>query len=256
MATLAGAPASARDDGFFLWGGLAMAAVLVAGFTFFLAMGISSFDAPAIVHVHGVIFFGWVFIYVAQTVLATSGNMALHRTLGWIGALWIPFMVVAGTWVAVNAVQMGRSAPIYQPGFFLIFAPMGVYTFAGLSLAAIAARKNTGWHRRLHFCGMAALTGPGLGRLLPIYLVMPHAALLEFFLTLLFPLAGIVSDKRRTGRVHPAWWWGIGTLVALRLFVGALMLTPLPAMLYASVTGGTPGAAFPPFEFRPFPAMP
>ena len=29
-------------------------------------------------------------------------------------------------------------------------------------------RRRTDWHRRLMFCGMAILTGPGLGRLLPM----------------------------------------------------------------------------------------
>ena len=52
-----------------------MAAILVAGFSMQLAMGRSSFAAPFVVHLHGVVFFGWVTIFVMQTALATRGSM-------------------------------------------------------------------------------------------------------------------------------------------------------------------------------------
>jgi len=257
MATVVGrGPLAADDNRFFLFGAFAMAFVLVAGFSLHLAFGRSSFSAPAIVHAHGVVFFGWVVLYVTQTMLATSGSIAWHRRLGWIAAGWMVAMVVVGTIVAVEAVRLGRAAPVYRPAYFLVMAPLTVYTFAALSTAAIVLRRHSAWHKRLHFCGMAMLVGPGLGRLLPLALLVPHAGILEFVLVLLFPLAGVVADWRRSGRVHPAWWWGIGTILAVRALIGLIVASGAALWLHGVVTAGQPGAALPPFEFPPLPLMP
>ena len=40
---------------------------------------------------------------------------------------------------------------------------------------ALRRRRYTGWHRRLMLSAMSILTGPGLGRLLPMPLFIPNA---------------------------------------------------------------------------------
>ena len=246
---------SARDDGFFLWGGLAMAAIIAAGFTFFVIMGISSFSAPPVVHAHAVIFFGWVTIYVLQTLLATRGSLALHRRLGWIGAGWLAMMAIVGPLVAIEAIRLGRAAPLYEPAFFLVMAPMMVWTFVALSTAAILMRRRTDWHKRLHFAGMAILTGPGVGRLLPMPLIMPHAAIVELVLVLMWPLAGMAWDLRKHGRVHPAWLWAVGAIIAVRILTNLIAYSPLGLSLFEAVTTGQPGGALAPYAFPPMPPM-
>lgn len=57
-------------------------------------------------------------------------------------------------------------------------------------------RRQTEWHRRLHFCGTAILMGSGFGRLLPLPLLTPLAFEATFFATLLFPLAGVPGNWR------------------------------------------------------------
>ncbi len=246
---------SARDDGFFLWGGLAMAAIIAAGFTFFVVMGISSFSAPWVVHVHAIIFFGWVGIYVLQTLLATRGSLVLHRRLGWVGAGWLAMMAVVGPLVAVEAIRLGRAAPFYEPAFFLVMAPLTVWTFVGLSTAAILMRRRTDWHKRLHFAGMAVLTGPGIGRLFPMPLVMPHSAIIEFGLVMLWPLAGMAWDLRKHGRIHPAWLWAVGAIVVMRALCNLIAYSPIGLSLFEMVTTGQPGGALAPYAFPPMPPM-
>ena len=46
--------------------------------------------------------------------------------------------------------------------------------------------------------------------LLPMPLFIPYAWPIATMLTLIFPLIGMMADWRRDGRVHPAWWWGVG----------------------------------------------
>jgi hypothetical protein len=230
-----------------------MVLVLVAGFSMQLAAGRSSFGAPLYVHAHALTFFGWTMIYLTQTLLGTSGNIALHKRVGWIGAAWIPLMVVVGTMVAYQSLRLGRSAPIFTPAYFTVMAPLTVYTFAGLSTAAIVLRRRTDWHKRLHFCAMAGLMGPGFGRILPMPLFIPYTPQVETATILLFPLIAITIEWRRTGAVHRAWLWGIGTLVAVRIAVDLLGLSPIAAALHDWITAGSPGAALPPFAYPPLP---
>jgi len=254
MATLAPAGHGiAREDRVFFWGGIAMVLVLVAGFSMQLAAGRSSFGAPLYVHAHALTFFGWTMIYLTQTLLGTSGNIALHKRVGWIGAAWIPLMVVVGTMVAYQSLRLGRSAPIFTPAYFTIMAPLTVYTFAGLATAAIVLRRRTDWHKRLHFCAMAGLMGPGFGRILPMPLFIPYTPHVETATILFFPLIAIGIEWRRTGSVHRAWLWGFGTLVAARIVTDLLGASPIAAALHDWITAGSPGAALPPFAYPPLP---
>jgi hypothetical protein len=256
MATVA-APARSigGDDRFFLISAIVMAAVLCAGFSVQFAAGRSSFGAPLLVHVHAVVFFGWVAIYVAQNALAATGSIALHRRLGWIAAGWVVAMVVLGTTITVVNIRRGVAPFIFQPQHFLIFNPLSVIFFAGLTAAAITMRRRTDWHRRLHFCGMALLLGPGFGRLLPMPLLIPWGFQATFVALMLFPLAGIVADLRRDGRVHPAWWSGVGAMLLFFALSEVLPRSAIGSALYAWVTAGSPGAAVPGLAFPPPPPI-
>lgn len=243
----------ARDDRFFLTMAIIMALINVAGFSLQLAMGRSSFVAPWTVHAHALIFFGWTAFYVLQSALVAGGSIALHRRLGWIGAGWAVVIVLVGIATTVMMVRRGTTPFFFQPVFFLFMNSLSVLAFGGLVTAAIRLRRRTDWHRRLLFCAMAVLTGPAWGRLLPLPLMIPWAAWGVFVAVMLFPLAGMIADKRRTGVVHRAWWWGAGAIMATQVAMGAVAFSGPGLALYEAVTRGTPGAARPPLEFPPFP---
>lgn len=258
MATLAEPfRAPARDDTrFFLTMAIVMALTIAAGFSLQLAMGRSSFGAPIHVHVHALVFFGWTMLYVAQNALAASGSIALHRRLGWLGAAWMTAMPVVGIYTTVLMVQRGAAPFFFQPAYFLVMNSLSVLAFFGLGVAAILLRRRTDWHRRLHYCGMSVLTGPAFGRLLPMPLLIPWAGWVVFAATLIFPLIGIAADRRRTGSVHPAWWWGLGAMVAMQLAIVLIGESSLGVALYDLAVAGTPGAALAPLAYPPFPPLP
>ena len=258
MASLAQPPRapSVGDERFFLRSAIIMAAIIVAGFSLQLAMGRSTFASPLRVHVHAILFMGWVAIYLAQNVLVSSGRLGLHRRLGWIAAVWMIPMVISGFLVTAVMVRNGNAPFFFRPLHFLIFDPLTVSGFAGLTVAALVLRRRTEWHRRLQFCGMALLLAPGVGRLLPLPLLQPWAWEATFAVTLLFPLAGVWADLRRSGGVHRAWHWGIGAMVAVFVLTQAITYSPVGTALYRAVTEGTPGAAVGPLDFAPPPAGP
>ncbi len=251
MATLAPRSESARDTRFFMILVLAMALVIVAGFSFNLAMGRSSFAAPWPFHVHGVIFMAWLALSAMQVLTITGGNRTLHRQLGRLAYLMIPAMVAAGLMIIVVSLRTTGGPFFFAKNEFLISNTAGLLVFGGLALWSMRVRRHSGWHRRLMLVAMSVLTGPGLGRLLPLPLFIPYAWTATIVLTFLFPAIGMVADWRRDGSVHPAWWWGMGINVGV--FVASMLLayTPIGYALTDWVTAGSPGAARPMEAFIP-----
>lgn len=249
-------PVARSDHRFFMISAILMALTIVAGFSTQLAMGRSSFSAPLLLHAHAVVFMGWVVLYVLQTLFATTGQVALHRRLGWIGAVWVVAMLVLGCAVTVAVARRGAVPFFFRPAEFLIFDPMTLFAFAGLTAAAVILRRRTDWHRRLHLCGMTILLGPAFGRLLPMPLLQPLAFEAAFVAPMIFPVAGAIADVRRSGRVHPAWWWGIGSMLVLLMAIELLTHSALGNAIYAAVTAGSPGAALDPQGYRPPPSGP
>ena len=261
MATRAmtGAPVRAitAEQRLFVWLALAMASTIVAGFSLQWLMGRSSFtDSPARLHVHGLLFMGWVGLYLAQTLLGVGalgrGSIALHRRLGWLGAGWATAMVAIGLYVTIGMIRRGAVPFFFTPAYFLFMDTLAVLVFAGLVAAAIVLRRRTAWHSRLMVCAMAVLTGPAIGRVIPAPLLIPWAGLSVFALLILFPLAGMVADRRRHG-VHPAWLAGLATLVAMQVAIELLPRSAPGLALYRAVAAGSPGAAVVPDAYPPPP---
>ena len=243
----------AGDERFFLGVAISMTLVIIAGFSTQVAMGRSTFYSPPLVHAHAIMFMGWVTIYLFQNILVARHKIALHRRLGWVAAGWILPMIVLGFAVTLAMVRRGQVPFFFQPLHFLVFDPLSLVTFAGLTGSAIVMRHKTDWHRRLHLCGMAMLMGPGFGRLLPLPLLEPWAWEATFAAGLIFPVAGVVWDLRRTARVHPAWAWGVLTMVTAFFAIEGISYSRVGQALYRGVTTNSPGAIVPPLQFAPPP---
>lgn len=230
-----------------------MALLLALGFTVQLLAGRSSFAAPAVVHVHGIIFFGWAAISTLQAWFAATGRTDLHRPLGWLGAAWALAMIAAGVAVMLNAVGQARSPFFFQPQVFLIENLATLACFAALTATAIAMRHDSGWHRRLHLGALACLMGPGFGRLLPMPLLAPFAMEIAMLPGLAFPAWLAWREWREDGRLHPAWVPAIALLPAVTLLAWSLAHSPAGDALHAAAVAGQPGEALAGLSFPPPP---
>lgn len=234
-----------RDERFFFITGLVMAGLVFLGFGLNLALGRSSFAAPPRLHLHAVLFFAWTVLYVVQIGLVARGSVALHRRLGWAAAVLMVAMVVSGITVTVLNVRDGRVPPFFDPAYFLVMNPLHILSIAGLVAAAVVLRRQTRWHRRLMYAGMALLLAPAFGRLLPMPLFVPHAGSVLIIPPLLMMAAGAIRDWRSEARVHPAWWWGMATAVGVVVLIQVVAYSPLGLSVYEAATAGAPAALAP-----------
>lgn len=240
---------SEGDERFFLRVAIVISLVIVAGFSMSIVMGRSSFASPLRVHLHAVLFMGWMAIFLAQNIFAATDRWGLHRKLGWLAAAWLVPMVISGVAVTVAMVRNGTVPFFFQPVHFLIFDPLAVVVFATLTVAAVSMRNQTSWHRRLHVCAMTILMAPAFGRLLPLPFVQPWAWELAFAVSLAFLLLVIALDVRRKRLLHAAWIRGVAVIIGLFAATQALAYGPVGAAIYAYVVAGSPGEDVAPLEF-------
>ena len=128
---------------------LALALAVLVGFapTFYLR---SYFGAPvsitgmttlsALTQAHGIIFTAWVLLFVVQTALVASRNVAVHRKLGLAGAGLAAAMVAVGLPTAFAAAARGGAPPGIPPLAFLVVPVFDILLFAGFVTAAVIRR--------------------------------------------------------------------------------------------------------------------
>lgn len=214
-------------DRFFLWTAVAIGATVLAGFwfTYFGPMlsGDRAPDAPA-VHLHGWSFFAWYALLVAQAALVKSRRVALHRTLGGASVALAALMVATG--LLVVGVRMADAMKTGDP-FWSTSGPAVFVTlvlFASFYVAAILMRRRTDWHKRLMIIASVGGMGAATFRLALVLNGPDSAMWLGLLGSNVFIVAGVVHDALRDRRVHPAWWIGLTSCVALE--AGVLLLTP------------------------------
>lgn len=262
MATIAPSEAShatsprAGIEGYFATMSTIMALFVFTAFSVQLGLGRSTFASPLRVHFHAVTFMGWVTIFLLQSWLATRGPLQWHRRLGWLAVGWMGLMVASAMWVIVMMARNGTMPFFFVPQQLLIGDPLTLLCFIGLTTAAVRLRRRTDWHARLHICGMAALMGPAFGRLIPMPLFIPVAFEVSNLLALVFPVAGMMLDRRRSGTAHRAWLWGIAAIVATQALTDAITYSPLGDAIYQAATADSPGAAVPGLAYPPPPEGP
>ncbi len=246
-----GSSARPAESSFFTICAVVMAVVIVAGFSVNLALGRSTFAVPPVFHFHAFVFFGWVALYLAQSFTIARGNIRLHRKLGKFAYAFIPAMLVLGTAMSLTSLRRTGSPFFFDQREFLFANIMMLWLFGILAITALRMPRSTGWHPRLMLTGMAILVGPGFGRLLPMPYMIPYAFLISEMLVLVFPVAGMIADKRRSGRVHPAWAWGIAAILLTQLVADVLAFSDWGGAVTKAVLAGTPGAQRPIEPFLP-----
>jgi hypothetical protein len=220
---------------FFVGMAILMLAISVAGF------------APAILNpvgrraplsllaaVHGLVFFAWLLLFLAQSLLAATGRIGFHRRLGLATAFVLALMIPLGYAVTVTMTRRGfdlsgdqkivpnppagsldpLGASIFNFGYLLVFAI--------LAAGAVCFRRRAAIHKRLMLFANIDLMGAPIAHLMGHFDLLTPASLMIPFSLLL--LAAVVRDYLAEKRIHP-----LTASLAIVLFV----LQPIDGILIA-----------------------
>ncbi len=217
---------------------LTMAAIFVAiafgGFfgTYWLQIARGTFNGSPLLHLHGLLFSLWTLFFFSQATLIANRKMRTHRAWGLFGISLATAMLFLGLAVAIDGMRNRIEAGYSDAARAFVITPVSaVVLFAALVAAAIANVRRPEWHKRFmlvatasilqapiaRFFFLAATGGgpgvrPGLGPPPPI-----ERGITAGLLVASLVVAAMVHDWRSRGRVHPAYWWGFGALMAVQL---------------------------------------
>jgi uncharacterized membrane protein YozB (DUF420 family) len=215
---------------------LAMAAVIIAGFSRTVPDDFTAGSKfPLLLAIHGVVFTLWIVLFVAQPAIVARGSLKLHRRIGWIGATLAFAMLVMGLAATLYAIRFNAVPSFFPPPLFLVMNTIGIVVFGGLVAAGVMLRKKAEWHKRLMLCATISILGPGLGRLLPMESFGRAAPIVMFAAILVFGLAGPIYDIVIRRRVHPAYIWGVSTIVISMVVTGPIAFTAAASALTAFI---------------------
>jgi hypothetical protein len=221
--------AEATSQRFYVRIAATFVAVAVLGFlpTYWMPMARGTLATPPIIHLHALLFFGWTVLFYVQTSLAASGNLQRHREVGVAGVSLATGMLFVGLATAVITMKRADAAG-FGPAErqFVLVSVSAILLFAALVAVALLNVRNPDVHKRLMLAATASLLQAPVGRVFAFFLAPPGrrpgpppiAVTIQPGLVIdLLIVAGMIHDRRASGRVHPAYWFGGGSVLAVQL---------------------------------------
>lgn len=192
---------------FYVGAALLIAVITLAGFAPSLyGTAFEGIVRPWFIHVHAVVYVGWLALLIVQSVLAATGKIGLHRRVGNFGIAYGCIVLVLGVIVTFAAAVVHVEAgewPIERGANFLTVALGDMVLFGGFFGAAVWYRQRPEVHKRLMLLASVALMFAGVGRLwffgdppnIPLLLAVWYTPV----------LIGMAYDIGTTRRVHPVY---------------------------------------------------
>jgi hypothetical protein len=159
-----------------------------------------------LVAAHGILVFCWLLLFLFQTVLVGSRQVAFHRRMGIVAVVLLTLLVPLSYVVTVHMVRRGFDLSGDQGGktdplFGSIFNFVALVEFLVLTGGALVYRRRKEIHKRFMLFANVSLMGA------PIAHFLGHFGVLSPFTVLgglaLFFLSAIAGDYFRARRVHP-----------------------------------------------------
>jgi hypothetical protein len=202
---------------FFLGYALAAAASLLIGFapSYLLPLlgmetALARHGLPLLVHLHGIVFFAYLALYVGQTWLAATGRTAVHRR---VGTMLGPPMFVALLLMGVAISIWGPERIASEPAavVFLAWLAGDIAMITAFMGGALLLRRDPASHKRLMALAMAVMVAPGLGRVIGWF--APESLTGLWLPPALFALALLAFDLSRSRPLPRATAWGVPVLL-------------------------------------------
>jgi len=156
---------------------------------------------PKIVHVHAIATTLWLLTATALVLMVESGNVSLHRRLGWFAAGYAALVVVIAPWSELSWQALNLQTPGTLPPEFLSIAFSGVICMAVLLPWGVLIRRNSAAHRRVLILATICISDAGFARMVGLFRPAPTTFLGTYFFyeggTLLLILLMFLWDWKR-----------------------------------------------------------
>jgi hypothetical protein len=207
------------DKYFYFFMSLLIAGIVVYGFSRTIGQRLfhPQVKPPTLLWFHGSVFFGWVGLFILQSLLVRTRNTQVHKRLGWyfagFGAI-IPILGVTITRVMARfQVTTLHENPLERFPFMAI--PLqDMVAFTGAFGLAVLWRKRPEYHRRLMLIAACALTAAAWGRL-PTFINVPYISFYSGVDALI--LLGVLRDLFVIRRVHAVYLCFLPPLLLIQL---------------------------------------
>lgn len=216
---MAPARTAVRAPNFHVAMALACLAIALIGFapTYWRGLATGTFRGGPLVHLHALVFYGWMIFMVVQAVLVAQGRVDHHRAIGLAGISLATLLVISGMAVSITGGVRAEDAGYGREArAFMIVSWSAMIVFATLVWMAIANVSRPDRHRRLMLAATISMLGAPIARWFlvlfapetlnagsvaappPVMVSVPPAMLGN----LLF-VAMLLHDQRTLGRFHP-----------------------------------------------------
>jgi len=159
---------------------------------------------PLVVHLHGVIFSGWILLPITQTSLVAAHRVAVHRRVGVAGFVLACLLVLVGLMVVCEA--MARHVPLGHRSIGRqAEAIFNTLSFAVLTYLGFRKRHDPRAHKRLMILATISLL-PAASSRWPVFRDGTHLRSAARCFALLVLIA--CCDFWSAAKVHTATLWG------------------------------------------------
>jgi hypothetical protein len=183
---------------------------------------------PLIVHVHVVVFSGWMVLFTAQIWLIRSRKLHIHRKLGLVAMPLVPIMVVLGVATALVSRGMRFEAGQNEMLAFMIVPLTDMVLFPSFAIPGLLFRKDAARHKRLILLATATLLPAAFGRWIGPWIFVNFGDGFFGFMAQsylgpnLMILMTMLYDRATRGRVHGVYWIAIAWMLVMQAITSAI----------------------------------
>lgn len=207
------------DRYFYFVMSLIVGTVVISGFS--LTIGDKLFHPhvkpPALLWVHGAVFFGWMGLFIAQSGLVRIRKVALHKLFGWFFAafaLLIPILGITITRIMSRFEIVTLHSDAVERAAFLPIPFQDMLAFIVVFGLAVLWRRRPEYHRRLMLIAACVLTAAAWGRM-PAPTNVPYISFYCGVDALI--LLGVLRDLVVNRRIHAVYLWSVPVLILFQL---------------------------------------
>ena len=214
--------ANQRSSTTFLVTAFVTVAIVFIGFlpTYWIPVFTSLEPIRSLLHMHAALFFGWVVLFLVQSILVRQNRLLAHRRIGKIAAAWAIITITTGVYLAIETIA--RDLELIDGTFNAVptFIPLTqIFMFACFIAAALANIRKPDVHKRFMVLAALVATTPAFARLFLAALGEPSLIVVGSIFLASNGLIVIVAwyDAICNNRLHPIFLYGGLSILLIRI---------------------------------------